>query len=203
VRAAARWIVAAGLLLIVAPVAPASAFTRTVQIRSNQYQPASKQARIGDTVEWTNHDQTSETPTPQAHTVTSDAGSGETFDLHIAPGKTGSYTFTKAGTFPYHCTIVQGMHGSILVPAEATTLPAAATTLRPTTTRPPATTTSQPTTSTSQVTTTVALDTTTSEETTSTTVAGQVAIKTPGPKTNGLAVAGLLVAIAATLGGGG
>ncbi len=60
----------------------------------------------GTTVKWTN-------TTTVTHTVTSDTGlfnSGL-----IAPGGTFSFTFKRAGTFTYHCTIHPFMKGKIVV----------------------------------------------------------------------------------------
>ncbi len=61
--------------------------------------------RVGDTVVWTNkgvltHTSTSGTPA---------AGPSGLWDsLYLSPGKSFSFTFTKAGTFDYYCRI----HGS-------------------------------------------------------------------------------------------
>ena len=49
------------------------------------------------------------------HTVT-DTAAARAFDTGaIDPGKTGSVTFTSAGSFPYKCSIHSGMRGLVVV----------------------------------------------------------------------------------------
>lgn len=67
--------------------------------------------KVGTKVTWTNM-------TQAAHTVTSDDGTS--FDSGIstpisASGGTYSFTFSKAGTFPYHCQIHPFMKATIIV----------------------------------------------------------------------------------------
>ncbi|HLU80847.1 MAG TPA: T9SS type A sorting domain-containing protein [Flavobacteriaceae bacterium] len=62
----------------------------------------------GDTVIWTFTDAV-------PHSVTSNAGSTETFDSGIQTGGTFSYTFTIAGTNPYRCIVHPSMVGTITV----------------------------------------------------------------------------------------
>ncbi|HET8810394.1 MAG TPA: plastocyanin/azurin family copper-binding protein, partial [Flavobacteriaceae bacterium] len=73
---------------------------------------ASLTINTGDTVIWTFTDAPS-------HSVTSDAGSTETFDSGILSGigTTFSHTFTAVGTNPYHCNVHAGMVGTITVVA--------------------------------------------------------------------------------------
>jgi len=47
------------------------------------------------------------------HTVTSDNAAWDSGN--IPAGGTFKFTFTTAGTFPYHCTIHPGMTGTIIV----------------------------------------------------------------------------------------
>ena len=75
------------------------------------FSPASITIKVGTTVTWTN-------TTSVPHTVTSDDGS--TFDSGIntpiaASGGTFSFTFTKAGTFTYHCQIHPFMKATVIV----------------------------------------------------------------------------------------
>ncbi|PZD79560.1 T9SS type A sorting domain-containing protein [Mesonia sp. K7] len=64
---------------------------------------------VGDTVEWIFTDAV-------PHSVTSDAGSTETFDSTTLPaGSTWSYTFTVAGSNPYFCAVHPSMQGTITV----------------------------------------------------------------------------------------
>ncbi|HET8810090.1 MAG TPA: T9SS type A sorting domain-containing protein [Flavobacteriaceae bacterium] len=63
----------------------------------------------GDTVEWTMSDGVQ-------HTVTSDAGSTESFNSGTKnPGETFSFTFTVVGTNPYGCNFHTNMSGTITV----------------------------------------------------------------------------------------
>jgi plastocyanin len=189
--------VAIAVAAAVVGVRPASADDATVSITGTAvftYSPSSRSIDVGDRVTWTNN-------TSATHTVTSD-GAGPLDSGDISPSGTYSHTFQKAGTFAYHCQIHSNMHGTIIV-SEATTTILTTTTVRPTTTtlRPTTTTARATTTTNTQTTETLALETTTSEETTTT--AGQVALKTSKGGTNGAAVAILVLAIGAILGGGG
>ncbi len=70
------------------------------------YDPETVTIKVGDTVTWVNQD------APQ-HDVIADNGEfkSDLFDR----GQTFSYTFTKAGTYPYHCSIHPGMAGTVVV----------------------------------------------------------------------------------------
>ena len=87
--------------------APASAAGGSaVQIKDFKFDPASLTASVGASVTWTNQDST-------GHTVTADDGS---FDSKELPnGQTFSQTFSKAGTFAYHCSIHPTMKATIVV----------------------------------------------------------------------------------------
>jgi plastocyanin len=80
----------------------------TVQVIMNNraYDPARVTVKIGDTVTWVNQD------SPQ-HDVVAD--NGEFKSSLFDKGATFSYTFTKAGTYPYHCSIHPGMTGTVVV----------------------------------------------------------------------------------------
>jgi plastocyanin len=80
----------------------------TVQvIMSNKaYDPATVTVKVGDTVTWVNQD------SPQ-HDVVAD--NGEFKSSLFDKGATFSFTFTKAGTYPYHCSIHPGMNGTVVV----------------------------------------------------------------------------------------
>ena len=77
-----------------------------VTIQNFAFNPASVTASVGSTVTWTNQDNT-------AHTVTADDGSFDSKNL--ANGKTFSQTFSKAGTFSYHCSIHSQMKATVVV----------------------------------------------------------------------------------------
>lgn len=75
------------------------------------FSPATLTIKAGTTVTWKN-------ATAVGHTVTSDDGksfnSGTTNPI-AAQGGTFSFTFTKAGTFAYHCEIHPFMKATIIV----------------------------------------------------------------------------------------
>jgi plastocyanin len=70
------------------------------------FSPASLTVKVGTTVTWRNS-------TGAPHTVTSDDGT--TFNGMLPTGGTFTFTFTKAGTFPYHCNIHPYMKAMIIV----------------------------------------------------------------------------------------
>jgi plastocyanin len=84
------------------------------------FSPDTINAKVGDTVTWTNKD-------TLLHTVTSGTGSSDTakgkeFDSGLSgpnalttTGKTFSHKFTTAGTFPYLCQVHPTMVGKIIV----------------------------------------------------------------------------------------
>jgi plastocyanin len=78
---------------------------KTVSISTTfQFTPATLTVTVGTTVTWKNS-------STAAHTVT-----GTSFHSPvIAPGRTFSYTFTKAGTYSYHCIFHPYMKGTIVV----------------------------------------------------------------------------------------
>jgi len=86
-----------------------------VSIPGFSFDPPTLTIDQGDIVTWTNNHTV-------PHTTTSDDGT-EWDSGTMAPGATFSYTFTSAGSFPYHCTIHPMMMGTITVePATVPTL---------------------------------------------------------------------------------
>jgi plastocyanin len=87
-----------------------------VSIHDFTFDPSPLTASMGDIVRWTNND-TNAGP----HTVTSDAGSPQSFDSGtldpVAPGTPAQFqiTITAMGTITYHCNIHPGMSGTIQV----------------------------------------------------------------------------------------
>jgi plastocyanin len=61
--------------------------------------------KTGTKVTWTNMDSVT-------HTVTADQGA---FNSPVPPGNSFSFTFTKAGTYTYHCMIHPSMTATIVV----------------------------------------------------------------------------------------
>lgn len=76
---------------------------------SHLFTPSQITVQKGATVTWTNED-------TDTHTVVddlSDAGGPASAD--IVPGGTYSFTFTKTGSFQYHCSLHPDMRGTIVV----------------------------------------------------------------------------------------
>lgn len=88
-----------------APVKAAATMRRTI-IKNISYMQPKIQVTVGTTVEWTNND-------PLPHSVTSD---GKSFDSGlIQPGHTYRHTFTRAGTYSFHCIPHPFMRGVVVV----------------------------------------------------------------------------------------
>ena len=77
-----------------------------VTIRNFAFGPQAVTVKLGTTVHWTNSDS-------EAHTVTSDTGAFNSPVLQ--PGAGYSFTFTKPGSYSYHCTIHPFMTGTVVV----------------------------------------------------------------------------------------
>lgn len=84
----------------------AAAGTVAVTIKDFAFGPADIQAKVGDTITFSNKD-------TAPHTATLDDGSCSTDT--ISPGSSDGLTFTAAGTYPFHCKIHSSMHGTITV----------------------------------------------------------------------------------------
>jgi len=80
--------------------------TTAIAIDAVRFQPAEITVSVGDTVVWTNKD-------PFPHNVTSTDGALRSSSL--APGRSFRFRATKAGTFPYTCTLHPTMKGEIHV----------------------------------------------------------------------------------------
>jgi len=77
-----------------------------VAIHNFAFGPQVVSVKVGTTVHWTNQDS-------EAHTVTSDTGAFNSPTLQ--PGAGYSFTFTKPGTYSYHCTIHPFMTAKVVV----------------------------------------------------------------------------------------
>jgi plastocyanin len=77
-----------------------------VIIKNFKYSPSTSSVHVGDTITWTNQD-------IAPHTATAKDGSFNTGTIN--KGKSGSHTFTTAGTFPYICSIHPSMKASVTV----------------------------------------------------------------------------------------
>ena len=76
------------------------------QIAGFAFSPADLTVKVGTTVTWTNED-------GAPHIVATDDGSFKSETLN--KGDTFSFTFSQAGTFPYHCGIHASMKGTVTV----------------------------------------------------------------------------------------
>jgi len=79
-----------------------------VSIANFAFDPVALTITTGTTVTWTNNDTV-------AHNVLSDDGSWGSNSL--AKGDSFSFTFTKSGTFSYHCGVHPTMKATIIVVA--------------------------------------------------------------------------------------
>ena len=70
------------------------------------FNPGTITATANTTITWTNKDVV-------AHTVTSTAGLFDSWTINS--NGTYSHLFSKAGTFPYKCTIHSGMNATVIV----------------------------------------------------------------------------------------
>lgn len=77
-----------------------------VDIKDMSFSPDSMTVKVGTKVTWTNNDTV-------PHTVTSNINEFDSKTLQ--PGESFSFTFKKAGTFPYRCSIHTFMNATIIV----------------------------------------------------------------------------------------
>lgn len=116
----------AGIILLIAacivagcssgqpPAAPASpqpsaVSGNAIMIKNFAFDPPALTVKAGTVVTWTNQD-------GAAHTIVSDTGSPESFTSSpFSTGQSYSFTFTRPGTYPYHCSIHPSMTGTVTV----------------------------------------------------------------------------------------
>ncbi len=77
-----------------------------VIIQNMTFSPSTLTVPVGTTVTWKNLDNV-------AHHVVSDTGAFDSGTLNN--GQSFNFTFTKAGNYPYHCSIHPSMTGTIVV----------------------------------------------------------------------------------------
>ncbi|TAL57956.1 MAG: amidase [Nanoarchaeota archaeon] len=83
-----------------------AAGTVNVDISGFAFSPSTITVDSGTTVTWTNKDSVQ-------HSATSDNGA---FDTGIfSSGESKSFTFTKSGTYNYHCSVHTSMRGTVIV----------------------------------------------------------------------------------------
>lgn len=100
-------LVAAALGLVFAgPASTASTATATVQITRNGFAPGTVTITAGDSVTWRNADSIT-------HQVV--ANGGQFASPILAPGKTYTHQFARAGTFHYHDALHTRLKGTVVV----------------------------------------------------------------------------------------
>ncbi len=103
-------IIAVVLLLAGSPIAtaadPPSATSAEVKIDNFSFGPQTITVPVGATVTWTNHDDI-----PHTSVSTDGVFKSKVMDTE----EKFSYTFAKAGTYPYYCTIHPKMTGQVVV----------------------------------------------------------------------------------------
>jgi amicyanin len=77
-----------------------------VVMTNRSFDPQEITVKVGDAVTWVNQD------TPQHDVV---ANNGEFKSPLLNKGQSFSFTFTKAGTYPYYCSIHPDMTGKVIV----------------------------------------------------------------------------------------
>ncbi len=85
-----------------------AAETPVVQINNYQFSPNSLTVPVGATVTWINSDL-------DVHTVTADGAPPAFKSAGLDTDDKFSFTFTKAGTYSYHCSLHPHMTGKIMV----------------------------------------------------------------------------------------
>ena len=95
----------------------------TIKLSQLMFMPATTTIKVGTKVTWTNDETISHTVTsgePTGVDMGTSLRSGEKpdgmFEKQLAKkGDSFSFTFDKAGTYPYYCDIHQGMNAEVVV----------------------------------------------------------------------------------------
>jgi len=98
--------------------APAPATGHTVAIQNFAFSPQTLTVKAGTNVTWTNSDSAPHTVTSTDGPSTSASPTGLFDSGQLASGATFSFTFTRAGTYYYECTIhasMASMHATVIV----------------------------------------------------------------------------------------
>lgn len=92
------------------PIAPAQDKASTVEVKIDNFSfgPASVTVAVGTTVTWTNRDDI-------PHTVVSTDDPKALKSKVLDTDEKFSFTFSKAGTYPYFCSIHPKMTGKVIV----------------------------------------------------------------------------------------
>jgi amicyanin len=124
-----RVFLVAGIMLLIAacmvagcssgqtPAAPAASASpqpsagsgTAITIKNFAFDPPALTVKAGMVVTWTNQDS-------PPHAIVSDTGSPEAFTSSpLSTGQSYSFTITRPGTYPYHCSIHPSMTGTVIV----------------------------------------------------------------------------------------
>lgn len=83
--------------------------TNTVEIKNFAFSPSTITVKVGTKVTWTNKDSIE-------HTVTADVSSSDAPSSdQLGQGQSYSFTFNKAGTYAYHCSVHPDMTAKVIV----------------------------------------------------------------------------------------
>jgi plastocyanin len=93
-------------------VTSAQVSSASVSIQSMSFTPATITVKAGTIITWTNNDSADHTVTSDTNLFTS--GQINAPGLYTSGGSF-SYTFTAAGTYPYHCSYHSSMKGTVIV----------------------------------------------------------------------------------------
>ena len=103
---AAAILLFSGVAFAVAAQTGSAASDTSVSIDNYAFKAPTVTIAVGTAVVWTNKDD-------DPHTVTADDGSFDSKGL--GQGDTYKHVFTKAGTYPYHCSAHPYMKGTVIV----------------------------------------------------------------------------------------
>lgn len=79
--------------------------TRTIVVDNLEFVPAPRDLKVGDIIEWRNHD-------IFRHSATANDGS---FDVDLPPGGAGNTVLKRSGEIGYYCRYHPGMKGTLIV----------------------------------------------------------------------------------------
>lgn len=99
---------ALALLAALAPPLQAAPAVHTILIDGMRFIPHTVEVKRGDTVVWRNKD-------PLPHTVVAETVKGGPASPVIAAGASWRYKATKAGSYPYLCTLHRTMTATLVV----------------------------------------------------------------------------------------
>jgi len=88
---------------------PAAPGGTTITIKNFTFDPSTVTVKTGSAVTWVNGDS-------PPHTIASDSGLPAAFTSDmLSTGASYTFTFTRPGTYTYHCSIHPSMKGTVIV----------------------------------------------------------------------------------------